>query len=76
MPFRLADPKRAHPTHPLLDLRGARAVSLLSRELSARAIVIPAHSGMTARMVSAERPGAPIIAVTDDPATCRRLALH
>ena len=54
----------------------SRAAAQLSRELAARAVVIPAHSGMTARMVSAERPAAPIIAVTDNEATCRRLALH
>ena len=54
----------------------SRAAAQLSRELSARAVVIPAHSGMTARMVSAERPGAPILAVTTQDSTCRRLAIH
>ena len=54
----------------------SRAAAQLSRELSARAVVIPAYSGLTARMVSAERPGAPILAVTANPGTCRRLALH
>jgi len=53
----------------------SRAAAQLSRELSVRAVVIPSKTGLTTRMVSAERPGAPILAVTDKPATCRHLAL-
>ena len=53
----------------------SRATSLLSHELSARAIVVPTRSGKTVRLVSAERPAAPIIATTRDEQLCRRLAL-
>lgn len=53
----------------------ARATAQLSRELQARAIVVPSNSGFTARMVAAERPQAPIIVAAADPGVCRRLAL-
>jgi len=53
----------------------SRAASHLSRELSARAIVVRSFTGHTAQMISAERPAAPILAITADPATARRLAL-
>ncbi len=53
----------------------ARGAAQLSRELSVRAIVVPAHTGQTAVMISCERPAAPILAAAIDPAICRRLAL-
>jgi pyruvate kinase len=53
----------------------SRATSLLSRELQARAVVVPTRSGATARIVSSERPAAPVVAIASDPAVCRRLAL-
>ncbi|HEY4220493.1 MAG TPA: pyruvate kinase, partial [Myxococcota bacterium] len=53
----------------------SRAVSLLSADLGVRAIVVPTRSGRTARLVSAERPAAPVLALTHDLFQCRRLAL-
>ncbi|MEO1267042.1 MAG: pyruvate kinase, partial [Myxococcota bacterium] len=54
----------------------ARGTAQLSRELSARAIAICSHTGHTAHMISAERPAAPILALTSNPATARRLAVY
>ena len=53
----------------------SRATSLLSRDLEVRAVVVPTRSGRTARLVSAERPAAPVVALTSDPALARRLSL-
>lgn len=54
----------------------ARGAGLLSRELSARAIVVRSYTGATAQMVSTERPAAPIVAVTESDETARRLSLY
>ena len=54
----------------------SRATAQLSRELTVLAIVVPSNTGLTARMISHERPQAPIIAASADPAVCRRLNLH
>lgn len=53
----------------------ANATALLSRDLRVRAIVVPSSQGSTARIVSASRPAAPVIAVSADIDTCRRLCL-
>ncbi len=53
----------------------SRATSLLSRDLQVRAVVVPTRTGRTARLVSAERPAAPIVALTSDPVLARRLSL-
>jgi pyruvate kinase len=53
----------------------SRATSLLSRDLEVRAVVVPTRSGRTARLVSAERPAAPVLAMTSEPALARRLSL-
>ena len=53
----------------------SRATSLLSRDLEVRAVVVPTRSGRTARLVSAERPAAPVVALTSSPALARRLSL-
>lgn len=53
----------------------SRATSLLSSDLGVRAIVVPTRSGRTARLVSAERPAAPVVALASDVALCRRLSL-
>jgi pyruvate kinase len=53
----------------------SRAVSLLSGDLEVRAVVVPTHSGTTARIVSAERPAAPVLALSSNAASCRRLSL-
>jgi pyruvate kinase len=53
----------------------ARATAQLSRDLQVRSIQVISVTGRTAAMVAAARPAAPVIAVSTDPATCRRMNL-
>lgn len=53
----------------------ARSTAQLSRDLQIRAIVVLSRSGTTADIVAAARPGAPVIGVTTDAGTCRRMNL-
>lgn len=53
----------------------ARSTSLLSRDLMVHGIVVLSESGWTTVTVSAERPEAPILAVTSSEETCRRTNL-
>jgi pyruvate kinase len=54
----------------------SRAASLLSGDLNVRAVVVPTRTGATARVVSSERPAAPVVAITSDERICRKLALN
>ncbi|MBI2885699.1 MAG: pyruvate kinase [Chloroflexi bacterium] len=47
----------------------------LTRELEVAALVVLTTSGRTAHLISKARPNTPILAITDDPAVCRQLAL-
>ena len=58
-----------------LHVAVARATAQLARELKVRTIVVVTLTGATSRVVSAARPSAPILAVTTDAATCRRMNL-
>ncbi|MBI4978567.1 MAG: pyruvate kinase [Spirochaetes bacterium] len=51
------------------------AVALLSRKLMVRAVFALTYSGHTARMLSADRPEAPVIAVAHDEAVVRKMKL-
>jgi pyruvate kinase len=53
----------------------ARATAQLSRDLQVRAIVVISHSGTTTAEICSARPAAPVLAVSPDAATCRRVAL-
>src|SRR5262249_35355200 len=53
----------------------ARSTAQLSRDLGVRAVVVRTRSGTSARVVSATRPAAPVIAVTPEPAVYRRCNL-
>ena len=53
----------------------ARSTALLSRDLRVRAIVVVSGSGMSATTVSSARPAAPVLAVSSNPQTCRRMNL-
>ncbi len=53
----------------------AGAAVRLARDLDATAIVTPTHSGRTARWVASLRPPTPILALTSEAATFRRLGL-
>ena len=68
---------REHAAVPPLPLHVAvaRSVAQLSRDLRVRSIVVLSRSGATARVVSAARPAAPVIAVTGDARTCRLVNL-
>lgn len=54
----------------------SQAVANSALELNAKAIISSTETGYTARMVSKYRPQAPIIAVTTEEQTMRRLALN
>jgi len=51
------------------------AACVLAREAGAAAIVCCTHTGRSARLVAKHRPATPIIAVSPQPATVRRLSL-
>lgn len=60
---------------PALERGVAEAAVHLARELRAAAIVTPTHSGRTAGLVAAFRPSTPIVALSSQAQTRRRLAL-
>lgn len=53
----------------------AHAVAQLSRELGVRAIVTISKGGMSAATMSSARPAAPVLALSPDMASCRRMNL-
>jgi pyruvate kinase len=53
----------------------ACATAALSRDLWVRGIVVTSTSGLSLLAVTAARPGAPVILLSDDPATKRRVQL-
>jgi pyruvate kinase len=53
----------------------AHATGQLSRDLRVRAIFVITSGGTSARMVSAARPAAPVLAVSSDEQTCRVMNL-
>jgi len=54
----------------------ASAAAALAHDLKLQGIIIPTLSGTTARIISSYRPTAPLVAVSTDPAVCRRLSLN
>lgn len=54
----------------------SRSATKMARELNAKAIAVCAKTGLTARMVSEERPNAPIIGMSTDPRICARMSLY
>ena len=53
----------------------AQAAVAASERLGLAALVVPTESGRTARLVSAHRPEVPVLAISPNPATARRLSL-
>ncbi len=53
----------------------ARAARALAEDIQARAIAVLTATGRTARRVSQERPGVPVVAFTDRPAVAQMLTL-
>jgi pyruvate kinase len=70
----LTGPSEVAPPLPL-HAAVARATAQLSRDLRVRTIAVISRTGTTGRVVSAARPAAPVLAVTPDPAACRRMIL-
>jgi pyruvate kinase len=60
---------------PGLEEAVGRAVAQLSRDVGVRAIVIFSQTGRTARILSAARPAAPLLAVTSSERTLLQLAV-
>ena len=54
----------------------SRSASKMARELNAKAIAVCAKTGTTARMVSEERPHAPIIGMSTEKRICARMSLY
>lgn len=54
----------------------SRSAAKMARELNAKAVAVCAKTGTTARMVSAERPHAPIIGMSTDEKICARMSLY
>ena len=57
------------------ELSVARAAVDLAENVRARAIVTPTHSGRTAQLIAALRPGCPVLALSSSSYVRRRLAL-
>ncbi len=53
----------------------ARSTAQLSRDLRVRAVAVRTLGGISAEVVAATRPAAPVLALTMDEAVCRRLNL-
>jgi len=54
----------------------ATAVKLLASELDLQGIIVPTKSGSTAKVLSADRPSAPLIGVSGSQVVCRRLSIN
>jgi pyruvate kinase len=70
----IVDHQPAPPPLPLRDAF-ARATAQLSRDLRVRSIFVITGGGTSARMVSAARPAAPVLALSSNAATCRTMSL-
>jgi len=53
----------------------ANSMAQLAHDLKAHAVVVISQSGMTAATMSSARPAAPVIAITNRPDVCRKMAL-
>lgn len=54
----------------------ANAAVKMAQDLGAKAILAFTHTGYTPRLLSKLKPSVPIIAISDEEKTCRRLALY
>jgi pyruvate kinase len=68
-------PPRAHEPDAGVSENVARAAGTLADQVGAAAIVVATRSGFSARNVARHRPRVPIVALTPDEATRRRLSL-
>ncbi|CCO08649.1 pyruvate kinase [Desulforamulus hydrothermalis] len=72
----LANQSRERSPHINVTEAISHAGCTIAEDLQAAAILTPTHSGLTARMISKQRPRCPIVAATPFAATARRLALQ
>jgi len=54
----------------------SHAASTLANELKLQGILVPTRSGITAVVLSASRPTAPLLAASENVQTCQKLSLH
>ena len=54
----------------------AHAAVQLARDLEMEAIIVPTHTGNTARIMASHRPLAPTVGACSEAAICRQMALH
>jgi pyruvate kinase len=54
----------------------SHAVTSLARDLKLQGIIVPTRSGITAIILAANRPSAPLIGVSTSEKVCRMMALH
>jgi pyruvate kinase len=62
-------------SEPALELSVAQAAVGLADTMGAAGIITPTHSGRTARLVASRRPRTPLLALSSEPSSRRRLAL-
>lgn len=67
--------KHAHESLNAKDVAISRGIVSLAEVIQPKAIVAETKSGATALQIASERPGIPIIAVTDSQSTANRLAI-
>ena len=66
---------RAQKTHFVRESMAHAAVQL-THDLDVEAIIVPTHTGTTARIMAAHRPLPPAVGVCSDIHICRQMALH
>ncbi len=66
---------RAGKTHIVRESMAHAAVEL-AHDLDMEAIIVPTHTGNTARIMAAHRPLAPTVGACSDERICRQMALH
>jgi len=54
----------------------AHAANTLAQELKLQGVIVPTRSGHTAAVLSASRPSSPLLGVSANITTCRKLSLH
>lgn len=67
--------RNSEPYHGGLQDALSIATAQLSRDLKVRCVVVLTRSGLTGRIVSSDKPAAPIFALSKDPSVVRRLNL-
>ena len=54
----------------------AKAVKTLALELKLQGIMVPTRSGTTAKILSADRPSAPLMGISSNESVCRQMSLN